>query len=572
MFHGGLISGNKITKVNLYSTTYFLFYNRLKFLCSTMVRIYGSFLFVLVSFVRSNEIFRPRGVAITKAVLYDASKDFTCFNGALTIPFKYVNDDFCDCLDGSDEPGTAACPNGSFHCVNAGHKSMIVPSSRVNDGICDCCDASDEYAHPDLCGNICDKLGEEARVAAQRRAEIIKAGCELREQLSWKGKKLKEEKKEKIAVLEKDKAEAESLKEEREANKKKAETIEAAALEIYRNAEEAKRKEKDEQNRKQMEQEAFEVFNQLDSDRDEKLQVDELRVRQTFDQNKDGQVSDDELKFFMGGLEEITWADFLESGWQRMKPFFMLEKGIFQPPSTEQKTESQEAHTEGHEGGEDDLGGMTHEEYDDGTADDEDEFESVDEPAENGEHADEEGDDGAAKKAEEESAPKYDEMTQKVIDIANAARSEFESADREVKDLERSLRQLQEGLNKDYGHEEEFAPLDGECFEFTDREYVYKLCPFDRVSQRPRSGGSETTLGLWQKWVGRENPYSAMLYDQGQTCWNGPQRSTHVQVSCGVENVVLSVSEPNRCEYLFHLATPSACWPELPQQHPHDEL
>ncbi|RZF41362.1 hypothetical protein LSTR_LSTR000076 [Laodelphax striatellus] len=545
-----------------------------------MVRMYGSFLLVLVSFVRSNEILRPRGVAISKAVLYEPSKDFTCFNGVLTIPFKYVNDDFCDCPDGSDEPGTAACPNGSFHCVNAGHKPMNLPSSRVNDGICDCCDASDEYGHPDLCGNTCSKLGEEARLAAQKRAEIIKAGCELREQLSWKGKKLKEEKKEKIAVLEKDKAEAEALREEKEVIKKEAETAESAVLEVYRNAEEAKRKEEDEQNRKQMEQEAFEVFNLLDSDRDEKLQVDELRVRQTFDQNKDGQVSDDELKFFMGGLEEITWADFLESAWQRMKPFFMLEKGIFQPPSTEQNAESKEEHTEADDGvDDDDLGETTHEEYDDdlegdgGRADDEEEEELIEGTiGENGEHTEGGGDEGANKTFEEESAPKYDEMTQKVIDTANSARSEFESADKAVKDLERSLRQLQEGLNKDYGHEEEFAPLDGECFEFTDREYIYKLCPFDRVSQRPRSGGSETTLGNWKGWVGRDNPYAAMLYDHGQTCWNGPQRSAHVKVTCGVENTVLSVSEPNRCEYLFHLATPSACWPDQPQQHPHDEL
>lgn len=38
----------------------------------------------------------------------------------------------------------------------------------------------------------------------------------------------------------------------------------------------------------------------------------------------------------MGDLTELTWEEFLKTGWHRMKPLFMLEKGIFQPPATEQ--------------------------------------------------------------------------------------------------------------------------------------------------------------------------------------------------------------------------------------------
>ena len=36
---------------------------------------------------------------------YDPSKDFTCLDGSLTVAFSSVNDDYCDCTDGSDEPG-----------------------------------------------------------------------------------------------------------------------------------------------------------------------------------------------------------------------------------------------------------------------------------------------------------------------------------------------------------------------------------------------------------------------------------------------------------------------------------
>jgi len=37
--------------------------------------------------------------------LYDPGKDFRCFDGLAVIPFAHVNDDYCDCMDGSDEPG-----------------------------------------------------------------------------------------------------------------------------------------------------------------------------------------------------------------------------------------------------------------------------------------------------------------------------------------------------------------------------------------------------------------------------------------------------------------------------------
>eukprot|EP00118_Oscarella_pearsei_P022741 m.266069 g.266069 ORF g.266069 m.266069 type:complete len:317 (+) comp40496_c1_seq7:26926-27876(+) len=163
--------------------------------------------------------------------------------------------------------------------------------------------------------------------------------------------------------------------------------------------------------------------------------------------------------------------------------------------------------------------------------------------------------------------PEFNEDTKVLIDAASKAADDHSAKDREKADRERDLSDVERELSVDLGPDEEFFPLQGHCYEFTEREYIYKLCPFEKMTQRSKHGGSETNLGTWGKWTGDTSKYDKMLYDNGEKCWNGPERSASVSVKCGIANELLSSSEPNRCEYAMDFLTPAAC-----RHSGHDEL
>jgi hypothetical protein len=95
---------------------------------------------------------------------------------------RTFNDDFCDCIDGLDEPETAACSHifsTTFRCKNEGLLAKDIQSSHVYDGICDCCDGSDEPRG--LCSNQCLDAIELQRKKTKERLDTVTAGYVERE-------------------------------------------------------------------------------------------------------------------------------------------------------------------------------------------------------------------------------------------------------------------------------------------------------------------------------------------------------------------------------------------------------
>ncbi|ETI47455.1 hypothetical protein F441_08357 [Phytophthora nicotianae CJ01A1] len=112
----------------------------------------------------------------------DESKE-TCVD---SLPIDLVDDDYCDCQDGSDEPNTSACSHVLLHSetppfgpeFNCKADDKMVSLAFVHDGVCDCCDGSDE--RDGLCANTCATEWERRLQTLQERLNVVQRGLKRR--------------------------------------------------------------------------------------------------------------------------------------------------------------------------------------------------------------------------------------------------------------------------------------------------------------------------------------------------------------------------------------------------------
>lgn len=189
------------------------------------------------------------GIAPQDEKYYKSSDVIRCKDGSANFNKDQLNDDFCDCPDGTDEPGTSACPRGKFYCRNAGHSPLYLFSSRVNDGICDCCDGSDEYDGKAKCSNTCWEAGKAAREKLRKKIATYQEGVKVRKQAIEHAH----------LALEKDEAELSKLKKEESILKGVVKQLKDHKEQIDK-AEEKERlqKEKEEKQKKEAEEKANE--------------------------------------------------------------------------------------------------------------------------------------------------------------------------------------------------------------------------------------------------------------------------------------------------------------------------
>ena len=153
------------------------------------------------------------------------------------------------------------------------------------------------------------------------------------------------------------------------------------------------------------------------------------------------------------------------------------------------------------------------------------------------------------------------------------ARKRLDAAKSDLEGHHRSLTEHKEDLDKDFGPDDVFRALKGQCISTDSGEYTYEVCFLERTTQKAKKGGGNTHMGSFTRvervTVDEDLPPSgkglgsgervAMRHENGQHCWNGPNRSTTVILACSEENEIWKIMEEEKCVYRMEVGTPAVC-------------
>ena len=441
-----------------------------------------------------------------------------------TIPFSKVNDDYCDCPDGSDEPGTSACsmvPGARFYCMNIGDDGKYIHSSYVGDGVCDCCDGSDEQAGG--CEDVCAVEGEKAMRELEGRLVAGEAGVKRFGGLVKEAAGRRRGWERRLEVLEGKEGGVAQERVRAEVNRKNAE----GKLERVRAV-------------------VAGLEAKVEKDRQREREKEREREREV-----GGSGSEEALE---DGSEEV----------------YEPAEQVVDPEETEEARAKRIASQWIPEANDDVDDGVDVINYEI-PEDDDDEFEV------HGEDEDEDSSGsvvssligsvqlwvqdkvahlmGTADASVELRLARVKlEAMQKRADKASEEYNRKYAAQRE---LEHEMEELKWKLSNTYGEGDAYLLLAESCVEsgLVDK-FKYEVCPFGEAVQI--EGAKRINIGHFEGFA-KEGDENVMKFTNGDTCWNGPRRSMTVTLRCGSEDSFDSVSEPSRCEFAGVVTTPAVC-------------
>ncbi|KXT05103.1 hypothetical protein AC578_7565 [Pseudocercospora eumusae] len=529
---------------------------------------------VALEYVSLASAARPRGVGPEFAKFYEDTTTFTCISSPQSkIPFSRVNDDYCDCPDGSDEPGSAACahlsplspitndrPNVTnalpgFYCKNKGHIPSYVPFSNVNDGICDyelCCDGSEEWQGVVRCKDRCDEIGKEWRKHDEARRKGESAALKKRGELVKEAQRARQLIQDRIQTLGTEIEGAELRVKNMEAEFRDVQKKEAGKT-VKAGAGSGKLGQLVELARNRMNELRDHLVRTRTEMTETRARLQQLeQILSTFKEEYNPNFNDEGVKRAVRG-----WEDYIAGNTLTQEPNSAVERDLDE--ITKDDSEN----------------GLNWDEYNEEEASDTDVLYSftnylpptlrswVDEKLRELRQTLIDGGILASSPAGSSSESK------KVID----ARNRLENAKKDLENSQKSLSDSKSDLEQDFGPDDVFRALKGQCIEKESGEYIYEYCFMEKTTQKPKKGGGHTGMGNYVRMekiiVDEDLPTDgkgigtgeriAMKHENGQHCWNGPNRATTVILACAEKDEIWKIMEEEKCIYRMEVGTPAVC-------------
>jgi len=447
---------------------------------------------------------------------YQGRQTFKCLSVDQVISIDQVNDDFCDCPDGSDEPGTHACPGTSFFCRQGEAQSIFIDGWAVNDGICDCCDGSDEWMGLVTCNNTCAALAQKQKKEAEEEERIRKGGLKKKQQLHKEAAKKRSQLQDELANLERG-----FMALEKEHNQKQALLADAELHESTRVVEGEGKFAHVNSRIKELQQVIGYLYRQktLISDRryDAERILDALKSEYNPNFNDEGvkaairsyetyQTSNAqaEEEFSDADIREIQAEEIaaVEDGDSTLQTSRILDILAYLPPPVKERV----------------VGFLN-------------------------------------------KIRTWAEVHGIIAKASTSGDSVFLTTAREAAEEARNkythskdrMQAITEDLSGDYGPHDIFRALQGQCVKYDTAEYAYEVCFLSEVAQISRRDGSRTSLGSFDRGL------ATQVYENGARCWNGPLRRASVRLVCGEEARLQWVKEVEKCSYDLLASHPVAC-------------